>query len=101
MDMFLSMICNFSLPLFLWSEALKIILYVLNRVPPKVVPKTPFEIQNGWKSSLRHVNIWDFPVEVRIYNPQLKKLDPRTVSGYFIGYPANSKGYKFIFHHRL
>ena len=46
---------------------------------------------------MRHVNIWDFPVEVRIYNPQLKKLDPRTVSGYFIGYPTNSKGYKFYY----
>lgn len=40
------MISNSSLPLSLWSEALKTILYVLNRVPTKVVPKTPFEV---WK----------------------------------------------------
>jgi hypothetical protein len=33
--------------------------------------------------------------EVRIYNPQEKKLDPRTISGYFIGYAERSKGYKF------
>ena len=30
-----------------------------------------------------------------IYNPQEKKLDPRTISGYFIGYVERSKGYRF------
>ena len=35
------------------------------------------------------------PAEVRIYNPQEKNLDPRTVSGYFIGYAEKSKGYRF------
>jgi hypothetical protein len=34
-------------------------------------------------------------VEVRIYNPQLKKLNPKRTSGYFIGYAVNSKGYRF------
>ena len=32
---------------------------------------------------------------MRIYNPQEKKLDPRTISGYFIGYAEKSKGYRF------
>jgi hypothetical protein len=35
------------------------------------------------------------PSEVRIYNSQEKKLDPRTISGYFIGYAERSKGYRF------
>ncbi|KAJ1412275.1 gag-polypeptide of LTR copia-type, partial [Sesbania bispinosa] len=34
-------------------------------------------------------------LEVRIYNPHEKKLDARTISGYFIGYPEKSKGYRF------
>ena len=42
-DMVRSMISNSSLPLFLWSEALKTALYILNRVPSKAVPKTPYE----------------------------------------------------------
>ena len=37
--------------------------------------------------------IWGYPFEVRIYNPQEKKLDPGTNSGYFIGYAERSKGY--------
>ena len=38
---------------------------------------------------------WGYPFEVRIYNPQENKLDPRTISGYFIGYAKKSKGYRF------
>jgi transposase InsO family protein len=47
MDMVRSILSNSHLPLFLWSEALKIVVYVLNRVPSKAVPKTPFELWNG------------------------------------------------------
>ena len=32
---------------------------------------------------------------MRIYNPQERKLDPRTISGYFVGYAERSKGYRF------
>jgi hypothetical protein len=34
-------------------------------------------------------------VEARVYNPREKKLDLRTISGYFIGYPEKSKGFRF------
>ena len=30
-----------------------------------------------------------------MYNPHEKKLDPRTLSGFFIGYAETSKGYRF------
>ena len=80
----------------LWSEALKTAMYILNRVPTKAVLKTPFELFKGWKPSLQHVRIWGCPSKVRVYNLHEKKLDPRTISGYFIGYAKKSKGYRFI-----
>ena len=46
---------------------------------------------------LRHTGVWGCSFEVRIYNPQEKKLDPRTISGYFIGYAERSKGYRFYY----
>ena len=95
MDMVRRMISNSNLPLSLWSEALKTVVCVLNRVPTKIVPKTPFKLWKGWKPSLRHVREWGCPAEVKVYNPQEKKLDPRTVSGIFIGYVERSKGYRF------
>ncbi|RVX22568.1 hypothetical protein CK203_012513 [Vitis vinifera] len=38
---------------------------------------------------------YTMPVETIIYNPHEKKLDSRTISGYFIGYPDKSKRYRF------
>ena len=95
MDMVKSMISNSSLPKSLWTYALKTAVYLLNRIPSKAVPKTPFELWTGRKPSLRHLHVWGCPAEARMYNPHEKKLDSRTVSGYFIGYPEKSKGYRF------
>jgi len=95
MGMVRSMRSNVKLPQFFWIEELKMVVYILNWVSTKVVSKTPFKLFKGWKPSLQHIHIWGCPSEVRIYNPQENKLDPRTISGYFIGYAEKSKGYRF------
>ena len=59
MDMVRSMRSNMSLSHFLWTEALKTIVHILNRVPTKVVQKTPFELFKGWKPNLRHICVWE------------------------------------------
>jgi hypothetical protein len=91
------MLSRSNLPKSLWIEALKMVVYILNRFPTKDVPKMPFELWKGWKPSLRHMRIWVCPSKLRIYNPQEKKMDPRTISGYFIGYDEKSKGYRFYY----
>ena len=90
-----SMLSNSSRPMSLWMYALKTAMYLLNRVPNKAVPKTPFELWISRKPSLRYLHVWGCPIEVRIYNPQERKLDSRTTSGFFISYPEKSKGYRF------
>ncbi|RDY11170.1 hypothetical protein CR513_04208, partial [Mucuna pruriens] len=60
----------------LWGEALKTAVYILNRVLGKTINKAPYEL---WTSK----------------RPHHKKLDPRTVSCYFVGYVEHSWGYKF------
>ncbi|RVW36055.1 Copia protein, partial [Vitis vinifera] len=72
LDMVRSMLSSSKLPKFLWTEALKTVVYILNRVPTKAIPKTPFELLKGWKPSLRHMRVWGCSSEVRIYNPQEK-----------------------------
>ena len=69
MDFVRSMRSNTKLPQYLWTEALKTTVYILNRVPTKVVPKTPFELFKGLKPSFQHIRVWGCPFEVRIYNP--------------------------------
>ena len=94
-DMMRSMMIRSNLPEYLWGEGIKTANYILNRVPSKFVPKTLFELWTSRKPSLNHFRVWGCPVEVRLYNPQEKKLDPITVWCYFIGYPDHSKCYKF------
>ena len=95
MDMVRSMLSNSTLPLSLWMYALKTAVCLLSRVPSKAIPKTPFELWTKRKLSLRHLYVWGCLAEARIYNPLEKKLDSRTISGYFIGYPEKSKRYRF------
>ena len=75
------MLSKSTVPISLWMYALKTTMYLLNRVPSKAVQKTPFELWTGRKPSLRHMHVWGCQAEVRIYNPQEKKLDARTISG--------------------
>ena len=51
LDIVWSMLSNSKLPKSFWTEALKTTVYILNRVPTKAVPKTPFELWKGWKPS--------------------------------------------------
>jgi hypothetical protein len=95
MDMVRSMISYSTLPVSLWMEALKTAIYILNRVPSKSVAKTPYELWTGRVPSLNHLKIWGSPAEAKIFNPTIGKLDPKTVSCHFIGYPERSKGFRF------
>ncbi|RVW61976.1 hypothetical protein CK203_063927 [Vitis vinifera] len=63
----------------------------------KSVPKTPYELWSGKKLSLHHFHVWGCKVEVRPYNPQSKKLDPKTISGFFVGYCIGSRGSRFYY----
>jgi len=43
-DMVRSIINHSTLPKSLWGEALKTVVYILNRVPGKAINKTPYEL---------------------------------------------------------
>ncbi|KAL4361393.1 hypothetical protein GQ457_04G013430 [Hibiscus cannabinus] len=94
-DMVRSMIAHSTLPESLWGEALKTAAYILNRVPTKGAEKTPYELWTGQKPILKHFHIWGCPAEARPYRPHENKLDPKTISSYFIGYSERCRGYKF------
>nr|GEX72729.1 UBN2_2 domain-containing protein [Tanacetum cinerariifolium] len=70
MDMVRSMLANSKLPEFLWTKELKMAVHILNKVPSKSVPKTPYEIWTGKKPSLRYLRVWRCPAEAKLYNPQ-------------------------------
>ena len=95
MDMVRSMLSHVNLPVSLWMEALKTTAHILNLAPTKSAPSTPYEMWAGKKPSLNYLRVWGCPAEAKVFNPHIKKLDPNTVSCFFIGYPHRGKGYRF------
>ena len=89
-----------TLPISLWMEALKTAIHILNRVPSKSVPKTPYELWTGKKLSLNYLRVWGCPAEAKVFNPKIEKLDFKTVNYHFIGYLDKSKGYRFYYSDR-
>ncbi|RVW86797.1 Retrovirus-related Pol polyprotein from transposon TNT 1-94 [Vitis vinifera] len=61
-DMVRSMMSNSTLPEFLWGDALKTVVHILNRVPSKAVPKTPYEL---WVSYNENENVPTTEVSLR------------------------------------
>ena len=57
LDMVRCMLINSSLLEFLWGEFLKTATYILNQVPSKYVPKTPYELWSQKKPSLHHFHV--------------------------------------------
>jgi hypothetical protein len=97
MDMVRSMLSNSTLSLSLWMEAVKTVAHIINHVLSKSVPNTPYELWTGRKPNIDYLYIWDCPAEAKIFNSQLGKLDLKTISCHFIGYPNKSKGYRFYY----
>ena len=60
-----SMINHSSLPELLWGKAIKTAIYILNRVPSKIIAKTPYELWTKKKPSIRHLHVWGCPIEAR------------------------------------
>jgi hypothetical protein len=61
------------------------------------VPKTPYEMWTDRKPTLNYLHVWGCPAEAKLFNPSIGKLDPKTVSCHFIGYPDKSKGFRFYY----
>jgi hypothetical protein len=95
MDMVKNMISYSMLPINLSMEALKTVGHILNHVSSKSVPKTSYGLWTDRKPTLNYLHMWGCPAEAKLFNPSIVKLDPKTVSCHFIGYPDKSKGFRF------
>lgn len=73
----------------------------LNNVPTKATPKIHYELWSGKKPSVSYMCTWGSLAEARPYKPQEKVFDPRTTSGFSIGYPKKSKGYRIYYPSRV
>jgi hypothetical protein len=76
-------------------EAIKTIVHILNRVPSKSVSKTPYELWTGRKPTLNYLHVWGCPAEAKLFNPNIGKLESKTVSCHLIDYLDKLKGFRF------
>ncbi|KAL8507073.1 hypothetical protein ACS0TY_017816 [Phlomoides rotata] len=79
-----------DLPNSFWGYALETASHILNLVPSKSIPKTPSELWNGRKPSLRHLRIWGCPAYM--LDKEADKLEPRSELRLFVGYLRGTKG---------
>ena len=85
-----------TLPISFWGYALNTAMYLLNLVPSKSVPKTPIELWNGRKPSMRHLCIWGCPAHV--LKGKSDKLQSKTEVVFFVGHPKGTVGGLFYSH---
>ncbi|KAF1322207.1 Integrase catalytic core protein, partial [Globisporangium splendens] len=78
-----------------WAEAAMTAIYIKNRLPsPKSDTKTPFEMVNKSKPSVKHMRV--FGCLAYVLTPKEKRLkwDPKSRPGLFMGYEESSKAYR-------
>ena len=96
LDMVRSMMVQGNLPISYWGDALLTAAYILNRVPSKLVPSTPYELWTGEKPNLGNLWAWGSAAYVHNTSHKYGKLGPRGKKCIFIRYCEHSKGYVFI-----
>lgn len=100
LDMVRSMMAQANLPISSWGDALLIVAYILNRVPSKSVPTTPYELWNSVKPDLEYLRPWGCAGFIHTSSPRYGKLGPRANKQVFIRYSDCSKGYVMYGEHR-
>ena len=92
-----------DLPMHLWAEATRTIVYVQNRLSHSALGfKTPEEMFTGNNPEVSHLKIFGCPVYIYIPKEKITKLDPSRNKRIFVGYCEVSKSFRIYilgFHH--
>jgi hypothetical protein len=103
MEAMKTMIHDRDLPMHLWAEAARTIVYVQNRLSHSALGfKTLEEMFSGKKPEVSHIKIFGCPVFVHIPKEKRTKIDPSGKKGIFVGYCEVSKAFKIYipgYHH--
>ena len=70
--------------------------YILNRVPSKSVPSTPYELWKGATPNLNIMGPWGYAAYVHNVSHEYGKLGPKGKKRIFIRYLESSKRYIFL-----
>lgn len=79
-----------------WGEAISTANHILNRLPRKEMPTTPYEQWHGRKPNFTYLQEFGTLVYAHIPKDQRKKLDNTSEKLVFVGYELGSKGYRLL-----
>ena len=92
------MLSEYSLPRYLWAEAMNTACYIANRTMLRpIIKKTHYELWKGWKPNISHFK--PFGCICFIHNngkDNLEKFDAKSDEGIFVGYSLNGKAYRVL-----
>ena len=87
-----SMLHHTKMDKWFWDEEAMTAIYIKNRLPsPKSQDKTPFEIANGFRPSVKYVRVFGCQVFMLIPGEKQSKWDPKAREGPCVRYEELSK----------
>lgn len=90
-----SLLKTMDLPLYLWGEAVRHSVYILNRLPTRALTeKTPFEVWTGNKPNLDFLKVFGCVSYMKVPVVQTTKLDDRSRRVINLGKEPGSKAYR-------
>ena len=96
LDMVRSMMAQAKLPIFFGGDSLMTATYILNRVPSKSVPFTPYELWKGATPDLNVMRSWGCVTYVHNVSHEYGNIGPKGKEYIFITYSEFSKSYIFL-----
>ena len=79
-----------------WSFALRLSVYVKNRLPHRFLPSTPYQMLTGKKPDISRLRVFGSRVCARIPGAsKFPKLDQKNTNGIFLGYTATDHNIYF------
>ena len=92
-----SLLKDMQLPSFLWGEAVRHSVYLLNRLPTRALSEqTPYEAWTGVKPSLGYIRVFGCTAYMKVPNVHLKKLDDRSKPVINLGREPGTKAYRLF-----
>lgn len=68
-----------NLPGYLWGEAVRHSIYILNRLPTRAISGvTPYEARSGEKPQVGHIRVFGCIAYMKVLGANVKKLDDRS-----------------------
>ncbi|KAJ1684899.1 hypothetical protein LUZ63_016289 [Rhynchospora breviuscula] len=90
-----TMLHEFTVPKFLWAEAVNTACHVVNRACIRSkLKKTPFELWVGRTLNISCFRVFGSKCFVLDESPKVTKFDAKSLTGIFVGYSNTSKAYK-------